>query len=114
MIVWSLQIKRNAGLHFNLNYCRGQSHWSYKGTEDSFFYSSTSGYNQRLANGNTLITESNNGRGFEVNHEGEVVWEYISPYRVGEEGNLVATLFQMFRIDGAAYPFVGELLLGQN
>ena len=24
MIAWQLQIKRNSGLHFNLNYCRGQ------------------------------------------------------------------------------------------
>ncbi len=33
---------------------------------------------QRLPNGNTLITEGNFGRIFEVTAEGELVWEYIS------------------------------------
>ena len=33
---------------------------------------------QRLPNGNTLITEGNFGRMFEVTTEGELVWEYIS------------------------------------
>jgi len=36
---------------------------------------------QRLPNGNTLITEGNGGRIIEVTPEGEIVWEYISPYR---------------------------------
>jgi hypothetical protein len=35
---------------------------------------------QRLPNGNTLITEGNNGRIIEVTAGQEIVWEYISPY----------------------------------
>jgi hypothetical protein len=35
---------------------------------------------QRLANGNTLLTDSSFGRFFEVTKEGEIVWEYISPF----------------------------------
>jgi hypothetical protein len=35
---------------------------------------------QRLPNGNTLITEGNDGRVIEVTGDREVVWEYISPY----------------------------------
>ncbi len=35
---------------------------------------------QRLPNGNTLITEGTRGRVVEVTRDGEVVWEYISPY----------------------------------
>jgi hypothetical protein len=42
----------------------------------SFYVSSA----QRLANGNTLITEGSTGRVFEVTPAGELVWEYISPY----------------------------------
>lgn len=49
----------------------------------SWFISSV----QRLKNGNTLITEGNSGRVFEVTREGEMVWEYISPF--GARGNLV-------------------------
>jgi Arylsulfotransferase (ASST) len=35
---------------------------------------------QRLPNGNTLITEGNTGRIFEVTRECAVVWEYVNPY----------------------------------
>src|SRR6059036_3002382 len=52
---------------------------------------------QRLPNGNTLITESSFGRLFEVTREGEIVWEYVSPFfgkplfggREGSESNQV-------------------------
>ncbi|MCI5146264.1 MAG: hypothetical protein D3923_12220 [Candidatus Electrothrix sp. AR3] len=37
---------------------------------------------QRLANGNTLIVEAENRRIFEVTPEGEIVWEYMSPYSI--------------------------------
>jgi len=48
-----------------------------KGNERKFF-TAFMGSAQRLANGNTLITESNSGRVFEVTKEKEVVWEYIA------------------------------------
>lgn len=35
---------------------------------------------RRLPNGNTLITDGFFGRMFQVTPEGEVVWEYITPY----------------------------------
>ena len=50
--------------------------WEYK--SDNFFTLSQ-GYAQRLANGNTLITESEKGHVFEVGREGEKVWEYYHP-----------------------------------
>ncbi len=34
---------------------------------------------QRLGNGNTLICEALTGRVFEVDTEGEIVWDYINP-----------------------------------
>ena len=40
--------------------------WEYRAPEQDSFYTRTRGANQRLANGNTLITESDNGRVFEV------------------------------------------------
>lgn len=45
----------------------------------SFFGPFISGA-QRLANGNTLITEGPRGRFFEVTPEKEIVWEYWTPY----------------------------------
>jgi len=44
------------------------------------FYSDILGAHQLLENGNRLITESRAGRVFEVNVEGDVVWDYTKPY----------------------------------
>lgn len=46
----------------------------------SRFYSPFMSSAQRLPNGNTLITEGNSGRIFEITVEFQTVWEYISPY----------------------------------
>jgi hypothetical protein len=44
------------------------------------FYSVHISSAQRLPNGNTLITEGNNGRVFEVTYDAkEIVWDYLSP-----------------------------------
>lgn len=44
------------------------------------FYTATHGTHQRLENGNRLITETKAGRVFEVDEQGDVVWEYVKPY----------------------------------
>ena len=72
--------------------------WFYSGDEENPFYSVGVGSCQRLPNGNTLITESMFGRAFEVTPEGEIVWEYYSPYRAGENSELIATLHEAFRV----------------
>lgn len=72
--------------------------WSYRGAEGETFFSVGRGSNQRLSCGNTLITESNQGRAFEVAPDGRIVWEYISPYRAGENRELIGTLFEMIRV----------------
>lgn len=50
--------------------------WQYRADG---FYTLSQGYAQRLVNGNTLITESERGRAFEVTRDGELVWEYYHP-----------------------------------
>jgi hypothetical protein len=56
--------------------------WEYAvaGQESYRFYSHYVSGAQRLANGNTMITEGADGRIFEVTAGGEIVWEYVSPY----------------------------------
>lgn len=73
--------------------------WSYAGDERNDFYSALCGSCQRLENGNTLITESLSGRAFEVTPAGETVWRWESPYRVGPEGEGVAVLMEVIRLD---------------
>ena len=72
--------------------------WSYVGDRDGPFYSKTGGTGERLANGNTIITESDNGRAFEVTPENEIVWEYRNPERAGKRKELIATIFEMVRL----------------
>ncbi len=71
--------------------------WSYEGTKENPFFSGTCGTVQRLRNGNTLITETDNGRAFEVTPEKETVWEFVSPHRAGAKNELVASLFELKR-----------------
>jgi len=72
--------------------------WEYRGTEENGFFSATLGDCQRLRNGNTLITESEAGRAFEITPDLEIVWEYYNPERAGEHGDFIATLFEMVRL----------------
>jgi len=72
--------------------------WSYEGSDTSPFYSEKLGASQRLSNGNTLITESDGGRAFEVTPDGEIVWEFHNPHRTGDSGDLVARLSEVRRL----------------
>lgn len=72
--------------------------WSYVGGRAGELFSKTNGSCQRLPNGNTLITESDRGRAFEVTPGGKIVWEYINPHRAGEQDELIATLFEVVRL----------------
>lgn len=63
----------------------GELVWSF--TEPGFF-TKRAGVQQRLPNGNTLITESEAGRVIEVTQDGRIVWEYINPKLVEDHPEL--------------------------
>jgi hypothetical protein len=84
----------------------GSVFWQYGGTRDVDLFSKTLGSVQRLPNGNTLITESENGRALEVTPGGRTVWEFYNPHRAGERNELVAVLFEMLRLP-PDFPFRG-------
>jgi len=72
--------------------------WEYDGPPAAPLDSRTCSTAARLPNGNTLITESDQGRALEVTREGEVVWEFYNPFRVGEDPVYIATLFELTRL----------------
>ncbi len=72
--------------------------WEYRGTLEEPFLSHTCGTAQRLPNGNTLITESDNGRAFELTQDKRLVWEYVNPHRAGEDHEYVAVIFEVVRL----------------
>ncbi|HPK66800.1 MAG TPA: arylsulfotransferase family protein [Thermoanaerobaculia bacterium] len=73
----------------------GEIAWSWAGESGRPLFSPEAGTAERLANGNTMVVESEAGRAFEIGPEGEVVWEFVSPHRAGRANELVATLFEM-------------------
>ena len=73
--------------------------WLYQGDTENPFFSQMCGTVQRLPNGNTLITESDHGRAFEVTRDGRTVWEYLNPERSGANDLLIATLFEVVRLE---------------
>jgi outer membrane protein assembly factor BamB len=76
----------------------GETRWQYVGSDAEPFFTGTCGIADVLPNDNVLITESDNGRAFEVTRAGEIVWEFRSPHRAGEGDKFVATLPEVIRL----------------
>jgi len=55
--------------------------WQYQADHPADFYSGSGGAVQRLANGDTLVTDAWKYTVFEVTPEGRVVWRFVSPGR---------------------------------
>ena len=71
--------------------------WEYKAIPPEEFFSYSRGGNQRLPNGNTLITESDTGHVFEVTKDGDVVWEFYNT-EIDERSKSRSTIYRMMRI----------------
>jgi hypothetical protein len=55
--------------------------WVYVASDTISFWSSFISGAHRMDNGNTFINEGARGRFFEVTPKGEIVWEFLNPYR---------------------------------
>jgi hypothetical protein len=75
--------------------------WAYQGNPSHTFDRHYISGCQRLWNGNTLICEGLWGRLFEVTPDGEIVWEYISPFTSHEDKGMSvgdqSTVFRAYR-----------------
>src|SRR5204862_5329697 len=99
----NLGIDRDHSRALEIDPRRGDIVWQYAGTVQEPLSSRTLGSVQRLANGNTLITEAERGRAVEVTTDKQIVWEYHSPFRTGEKDALVAALLEVIRLDPAIW-----------
>jgi len=81
----------------------GEIVWEYDPREGAL-HSLTRGGNQRLPNGNTLITESNRGYVLEVTPSGEVVWKFANP-KFTQKTRRTA-IWRMTRVDPKAIDFL--------
>jgi hypothetical protein len=73
--------------------------WQYAGTAQAPLESKIRADQQRLTNGNTLITESNGGRILEVTPTGEIVWQFVNPVRSGDRRQRISIICWAQRID---------------
>ena len=80
--------------------------WQYAGTVEEPFDSDVRASQERLPNGNTLITEETGGRILEVTPDHEIVWEFVNPVRAegrGDDGgDLIPIVSWAQRIDPAS------------
>jgi hypothetical protein len=92
----------------DLAYGPPQLFWTYDGQpSDEFFSSNISGAN-RLPNGNTIICEGREGHLFEIDPDGNIVWDYINPITPNgpvSQGNPINnnSVFRAYRY-GVDYP----------
>jgi hypothetical protein len=72
------------------------------------FFSFSWGSVQRLPNGNTFSLDSNQGRLFEITHDGEIVWEYVNGFmgmfRFRDMKRLETGVYRAYRIPYEAVP----------
>jgi hypothetical protein len=72
--------------------------WVFADTPVHPLFSRTCGSCQRLPGGNTLITESDNGRALEVAPDGTIAWEFRNPQRTGKDGEYIAAIMEMVMV----------------
>ncbi|MGB5318674.1 aryl-sulfate sulfotransferase [Eudoraea sp.] len=90
-------------LQDNNRYGPEEPYWTYVAKDTLSFYGSFISGAHRMENGNTFINEGPKGRFFEVTPEGDMVWEYLNPYRGdirkpdGEPHDIMPTTYFIFR-----------------
>lgn len=98
-----LDDKGNYTLMENKRFSPQEPVWKYIAKDTVSFYGSFISGAQRMENGNTFINEGPKGRFFEVTQDGEIVWEYINPYRGnitrpnGDPKNIMPMTYLQFR-----------------
>ncbi|MGI6343339.1 MAG: aryl-sulfate sulfotransferase [Bacteroidales bacterium] len=103
----------------NAAYAPAEPHWVYMAENPTDFYSEFISGASRLPNNNTLICAGRSGRFFEVDYDGNIVWEYINP--VGTNGITpqyeqpqLNTVFKIKRYAPDFEGFIGRQLIPQG
>lgn len=86
----------------------------YRATPPESFYAPNISGAQRLPGGNTLITNGPGGRFFEIDANGEIVWEYLTPIWSPPEAPAPGVIFRATRYLPDYPAFSGRSLIGQG
>ncbi len=98
--------RRGASSVITLDPTSDEIAWSWGRGADQRLYTRFCGAATRQPNGNTLITESGNGRALEVTASGDIVWEFHNPHRAGSEQQFVAIIPEVVRVPTSAAPWL--------
>ncbi len=98
----------------SINPVNMQIDWEYKSPD---FFTLSQGHIQILPNGNLLISETEEGRVFELTPDKEVVWEYYHPEQQNEKNSVVKEKFglrqEISKMERYPKQFI-DSLLAQN
>jgi len=109
LLIYDNGIRRGYSRILELNPATQDLVWKYQAAPPDRFFSLWGGANQRLPNGNTLITESDRGRVFEITPSGEIVWEFFIP-EFQKKDKRRPTIYRMMRITNTKdYPCLNNL-----
>lgn len=81
ILVFDNGLGREYSRAIELDPTSGDIVWQYEADPPTRLYTESKGSVQRLPNGNTLLAESDKGYAFEITPDGDVVWEFLNPYR---------------------------------
>jgi len=100
-------VRRHSSRVLEINPVTFEKVWEYSvpGGQSFRFFSHYVSAAQRLPNGNTMITEGADGRVFEVTSEGDIVWEYVSPF-LNDEPPVNNIIYRAYRVP---YDWVPQL-----
>ena len=92
-----LEKKRESRI-VQLDPATGKELWTFRGSSEQPFYSRNCGTVRRLDSGHLVVTETDNGRVFELDDQQRIVWEYYNPHGAGPESGYVAAIFDLVRL----------------
>jgi hypothetical protein len=108
LLVFNNRRNQTASSIEQINMLNYERVWQYKSATEQDFHSAVLGSVQRLANGNTLITEGPRGHVFEINSQKDVVWEYFSTFEIaGRES--AWPLAPLFRVEQYSPEYVKKI-----
>jgi len=82
----------------------GETEVWFEGSPEQPFFTDFMGKSQWLDDGNLLVTESLNGRGFELNADKEIVWDYVNYV----EDDWIGMIEEVQRLDPSFTPLFLE------
>lgn len=87
----------------------GELAWAWSGEPPATLFSRLQGGAEPLRNGNVLVTESQEGRVYEVTPEGAIVWQFVNP-DVDPDRGARRAIYRMTRL----FPATGESESGRS